>query len=83
MCCCELLTDLKAVKLYNYSEILTALWNNLRANGKSKGALSFRDLLPFDQNHVTFASILPLPFVVSEIDECEMRFGCSIMAPKP
>jgi ABC-type nitrate/sulfonate/bicarbonate transport system substrate-binding protein/cyclopropane fatty-acyl-phospholipid synthase-like methyltransferase len=39
------------MRLYHRPELLVALHNNLRAMGKDKGPLSFRDLLPVDQNH--------------------------------
>ena len=43
--------DIKSMKLYHKPELLTQLWNNIRVRlGKEKGALNFRDLLPFDQN---------------------------------
>lgn len=48
---CELRRDIKSVKLYSQSELITALYSELRAANLSRGKLTYSDLLPFDQNH--------------------------------
>ncbi|CAF1690561.1 unnamed protein product, partial [Adineta ricciae] len=48
------------MRLYNKPELLISLRNNLRANGLSKGSISYKDLLPFDQNHYHGTEVLDL-----------------------
>eukprot|EP01147_Barroeca_monosierra_P007994 gene7994-10055_t len=47
----ELYRDVLSMKLYDQSELVIAIHRQLAAKGMSKGALNFKDLLPFDQHH--------------------------------
>lgn len=48
---CSLTAVHVIIHRYNKPELLTALFGELRAAGLSRGALSYRQLLPFDQHH--------------------------------
>ncbi|CAF1404384.1 unnamed protein product [Adineta ricciae] len=56
----KLILDIKSMRLYNKPELLISLRNNLRVNGFSKGPISYKDLLPFDQNHYHGTEVLDL-----------------------
>ncbi|CAF0950104.1 unnamed protein product [Adineta steineri] len=56
----KLSVDIKSMRLYNKPELLIALRNNLRVNGLSKGSITYKDLLPFDQNHYYGTQVLDL-----------------------
>lgn len=47
----ELRRDIKSVKLYRQSELLTALHKHLAAAGLASGPAAYTDFLPFDQHH--------------------------------
>jgi len=43
--------NIKSMRLYRQMDFVAMTFNHLRAINKSTGRLSYRDLLPFDQNH--------------------------------
>ena len=47
---CQLSVDIRSMNLYEREEILICLFNNLNYIGKASGSLSYKDLLPYDQN---------------------------------
>lgn len=47
----ELQRDLRAMKLYDHSELVIAMHKQLQANGLTQGPIKYTDLLPFDQHH--------------------------------
>lgn len=47
----ELRRDLRAMKLYDNSELVIAMHKQLQANGLTQGPIKYTDLLPFDQHH--------------------------------
>ena len=51
---------IKPMRLYNKSELLIILKNNLRNVGLSKDSLSYIDLLPYDQNHYYGTKVLDI-----------------------
>jgi len=63
----ELQADIKTMRLYHKPELVTALFNNIRVRlGKEKGPLSYRDLLPYDQNHYGAGEMSP----VAVVEDC-------------
>ena len=48
---CDLRRDIKSIKLYSKPELIKALYSQLRNAKLDRGMITYRDLLPFDQNH--------------------------------
>lgn len=48
---CRLERNIHSMKLYSKPELVVALFADLRAAGLARGALTYEQLLPFDQHH--------------------------------
>ena len=63
-------TDIQNMKLYNKPELITVIHNNLRSINASKGEISYKTLLPYDQNYYW-----PITALQSMAKDCHLTAG--------
>jgi sulfonate transport system substrate-binding protein len=67
--------DIRSMRLYHRPELLTALYNNVRATlGKETGALHYTELLPYDQNHYGGVGALDVC-----VDACHLKADSRVL----